>query len=305
MTDSLGRILALVAVAAGIYWAATTYFVHSAPGYTKAEAAVQQQASSRGLPTSDVRCGQSSVPPPSIAYVAHVVMPHLSGVTLYECTSLAANGGGTIQWCVVGASGAYTWYAQNEDCQSWAASSPAGTQTPSANTGGQTGTTAPSGTAKPPATAAEKKAAARYFSVLRQIDLTTKRAWLNSVDAMKPVNLHKVTPAWYAAQPILGSASQVLHSAGLRVEATPATGGFRLLGHDLAYMYFDAGALLDRYSTYLVVRNASDFSSTEPDLIQDHTFLVQHTAAFKAQLREISQWLGNPAPSWTAHILQP
>ena len=59
------RILVLIAVAAGIYWAATTYLVHSAGGYTKAEAAVQQQAASRGLPSNNVRCGQSGVQPSS------------------------------------------------------------------------------------------------------------------------------------------------------------------------------------------------------------------------------------------------
>ncbi len=123
MTDSLGRILALIAIAAGIYWAATTYLVHSAGGYTKAEATVQRQAASRGLPSNDVRCGQSGVEPSSIAYVARVVMPRTSSVTLYECSSPAASGAGVMSWCVVGTSGSNPWYAQNEDCQSWAASS--------------------------------------------------------------------------------------------------------------------------------------------------------------------------------------
>lgn len=114
----------LVAVAAGIYWAATSFLIpHSNGGLSQAAAAVGQAAGSRGLPSNDVKCGTTPVAPPSISYVANNVLPHYSHVQLFECASPAPSVG-TLQWCVVSASGPGQPYAQNESCQAWAAQGP-------------------------------------------------------------------------------------------------------------------------------------------------------------------------------------
>jgi hypothetical protein len=126
VSGSLGRVAMLVAVAAGIYWAATTFLIpHSNGGLSAAAAAVSQAAASRGLPTNDVKCGTSPVAPSSISYVANNVLPNYSNVQLFECGSLAnPSVGGSLQWCVVTASGPGQPYAQNESCQAWAAAGP-------------------------------------------------------------------------------------------------------------------------------------------------------------------------------------
>jgi hypothetical protein len=126
VSGSLGRVAMLVAVAAGIYWAATTFLIpHSNGGLSAATSAVSQAAASRGLPTSDVNCGTSPVAPSSIGYVASHVLPNYSNVRLFECRSLAGpSSGGALQWCVVVASGPGQPYAQNESCQAWAAAGP-------------------------------------------------------------------------------------------------------------------------------------------------------------------------------------
>jgi hypothetical protein len=124
VSGSLGRVAMLVAVAAGIYWAATTFLIpHSNGGLSGAAVAVSQAAASRGLPTTDVKCGTSPVAPSSISYVANAVLPHYSNVQLFECASPAPSVG-TLQWCVVTASGPGQPYAQNESCQAWAAAGP-------------------------------------------------------------------------------------------------------------------------------------------------------------------------------------
>jgi hypothetical protein len=124
MGDSLGRVVMLVVVAAGIWWAATTFLVHQTPGgLSKATSTVSQAAAAHGLPSGDVRCGKSAQPPSSIGYVNRVVLPQTSDVTLYSCVSpAAANVGGSQSWCVVGTPGSNPWFAMNEDCLRWAQS---------------------------------------------------------------------------------------------------------------------------------------------------------------------------------------
>jgi hypothetical protein len=198
---------------------------------------------------------------------------------------------------------ALLWFGKHLAGASSTASGSAQQAPPVQTAGGRQGTTTPSAATTPHATRAEKKAAARYFAALHRIDVSAERAWASSEQALRPVDLHSVSPAWYSAQPILGRAAAVLHSAGRRVQAIRASARFRPLGHDLAYVYFDEGALLDRYSMYLVVRNASDFSATEPDLMQDHMFLTEHRAAYKRGVRRISRFLGTPPPAWMTRVL--
>ena len=200
---------------------------------------------------------------------------------------------------------ALLWFGKHLAGASSSASGSAQQTPPVQTTGGQQGTTTPSAATTPHATRAEKKAAARYFAALHRIDVSAERAWASSRQALRPVNVHSVSPAWYAAQPVLGNAAAVLHRAGQRVQAMRASARFRSLSHDLAYMYFDAGALFDRYSMYLVVRNSSDFPAAEADMIQDRAFLSQNTAAYKRDLRRISRFLGTPPPTWMTRVLAP
>jgi hypothetical protein len=123
MSDSFGRIILFLVVLAGIWLGVTNFVLHHASGgVAKADATVRQAATARGLPASDVTCTKSHIAPASIGYVARLV-PDPSSVTLYECGSLASStAGGEQQWCVVGTPGSNPWFAQVEDCSSWAQS---------------------------------------------------------------------------------------------------------------------------------------------------------------------------------------
>jgi hypothetical protein len=123
MGDSLTRVVMLGIVAVGIWWAATTFWVHGANGgLSKAASTVSQAATAHSLPSGDVRCGKSAQPPSTIGYVSRVVMPLTSSVTLYACHTPAADGAGEQSWCVVGTPGSRPWFAMNEDCIRWAQS---------------------------------------------------------------------------------------------------------------------------------------------------------------------------------------
>ncbi len=122
MADSLGRWIGLVAVAAGLYWAVTAFVFHQAAGGSgKAEAAVVQAATTRGWPTSGVRCQPDQTPPMSIGYVQRM-LSQTSGVKLYFCTTPSSTGSGLQPWCAVVAPGPSQGFAMNEPCNAWAAS---------------------------------------------------------------------------------------------------------------------------------------------------------------------------------------
>ena len=122
MTDLSGRFVIFLVALAGI-WLAVNHLASQGNGTGKAEATVRQAATARGLPASDVTCTKSTIAPSSIAYVARVVLPRTSGVTLYDCGSLkSTTTGGEQQWCVVGTPGSNPWFAQIEDCTTWSQS---------------------------------------------------------------------------------------------------------------------------------------------------------------------------------------
>ena len=122
MTESFGRLIGLVAVAAGLYWAVTTFVFHQSPGGSgKAEAAVTSAATARGWPTSGVQCQPDPTPPTSIGYVRRM-LSQTSGVKLYFCTTPSSTGSGLQPWCAVVAPGPSQGFATNEACNDWAAS---------------------------------------------------------------------------------------------------------------------------------------------------------------------------------------
>jgi hypothetical protein len=122
MTESFGRVIGLVAVAAGLYWAVTTFVFHQTPGGPgKAEAAVASAATARGWPANGVRCQTDPTPPQSIGYVRRM-LSQTSGVKLYFCTTPSSTGSGLQPWCAVVAPGPSQGFAESEPCNDWAAS---------------------------------------------------------------------------------------------------------------------------------------------------------------------------------------
>jgi hypothetical protein len=167
-------------------------------------------------------------------------------------------------------------------------------------------------TSPPPvlhATRTQRKAASRYFEQLRRIDVAAEQANTRSLHALAAISLHQESPGWDQAIPVIGSAAEALHTAGQNVQALTPPGQFAALSHHLAYIYFDSGDILDQYASYLEMHQADAYNQTfgsgSERVSHDRAFLAQNSRAFRADLTQISAYLGTKPPAWTAKVMHP